>query len=381
MLMLRNHRLLLLLCLLLNDPLCLSQQIGKIRNKSLVVSADVDLHGSVVNLPKGFTLEIKGGKIKNGTLVGNQTKVLCSGKVFDHVHINGTWNVPEISTSMFVDLSYNNALKDVLALAHPKVQNTIIIEQGDYRVSAYKNADVCLTVPSNSTLIVQGSIRLQPNTFPRCDIVRAKGNNIKITGNGSIIGDKHTHLGTTGEWGMGIRFHGAINASVSGLTIKDCWGDCIYVGGNSKNVQIDKCILDHGRRQGISVTKADGVTIKNCKISNVSGTKPQCAIDIEPNANDTVDHVLIENVEVVNCEGGFLATVGKKNVEKKKIGKVQIRNCRVSVLGIYPIRMTNCEYLLVEDCVINAKNENSAIYTKNNRSAVVRNNIVNGKKK
>lgn len=381
MLMLRNHRLLLLLCLLLNDPLCLSQQIGKIRNKSLVVSADVDLHGSVVNLPKGFTLEIKGGKIKNGTLVGNQTKVLCSGKVFDHVHINGTWNVPEISTSMFVDLSYNNALKDVLALAHPKVQNTIIIEQGDYRVSAYKNADVCLTVPSNSTLIVQGSIRLQPNTFPRCDIVRAKGNNIKITGNGSIIGDKHTHLGTTGEWGMGIRFHGAINASVSGLTIKDCWGDCIYVGGNSKNVQIDKCILDHGRRQGISVTKADGVTIKNCKISNVSGTKPQCAIDIEPNANDTVDHVLIENVEVVNCEGGFLATVGKKNVEKKKIGKVQIRNCKVSALGMYPIRMTSCESLLVEDCVINAQNENSAIYTKNNRYVVVRNNIVNGKKK
>jgi parallel beta-helix repeat protein len=244
---------------------------------------------------------------------------------------------------------------------------------------AQKNADVCLAVPSNSTLIINGTVRLKPNYYPRCDIIRAKGNNIKISGSGSIVGDKHTHLGTDGEWGMGIRFHGAINSSVRDLTIKDCWGDCIYVGGNSKNVLIEKCKLDHGRRQGISVTKADSVTIKNCKISNVGGTNPQYAIDLEPNPNDTVNHILIENVEVANCEGGFMATIGKKNVEKKNIGKVQIKNCNVSALSNYPIRMTSCESLSVEDCIINAKNENSAIFTKNTRSVVVRNNLINVK--
>lgn len=378
--MLRKHCFFLLLCLLWSEPSCFAQQIGKIRNKSLVVSTDVDLHGSVVNLPKGFTLEIKGSKIKNGTLVGNQTKVLCSGKVFDRVHINGTWNVPEISTSMFVDLSYENALKDVLALANPKVRNTIIIEKGDYIVKANKNKDACLTLTGNTELILNGVIRLLPNEYPRYDIIKANGHNISIRGKGMIVGDKHTHLGHEGEWGMGIRFHGAINASVSGLTIKDCWGDCIYVGGNSKNVQIEKCVLDHGRRQGISVTKADGVTIRDCKISNVSGTKPQYAIDLEPNANDTVDHVLIEKVEVVNCEGGLLATKAKRNTETKKIGDVQIRNCKVSALSNYPICMKSCESLTIENCIINAKNDNSAIYTKNTRSVVVRNNVINVKK-
>lgn len=378
--MIRNKWYFLLLCLLLNDSFCFAQQIGKIINKSIVVSTDVDLRGANIDLPKGFTLEIKGGRIKNGTLIGNQTKLKCSGKVFNRVQIKGSWNVPEISTSMFTDLSYDNALKDVLALAHPKVQNTIVIEKGDYYVTAHKNADVCLTVPSNSTLIIQGSIRLRPNAFPRCDIVRAKGNNIKINGNGNIIGDKHTHLGTDGEWGMGIRFHGATNSSVRGLTIKDCWGDCIYVGGNSKNVTIENCWLDHGRRQGISVTKADDVVIRNCKISNVSGTKPEYAIDLEPNANDTVDHILIENVETVACEGGIKSTIGKRNVEKKKIGQVTIRNCKLNALSKYPIRMESCESLTVEDCIINTKNENSAIYTKNTRSVVVRNNVINVKK-
>ena len=85
--MLRKHSFFLLLCLLLSDSFCFAQQIGKIINKSLVVSTDVDLHGSVVNLPKGFTLEVKGGRIKNGTLIGNQTKLKCSGKVFDRVQI------------------------------------------------------------------------------------------------------------------------------------------------------------------------------------------------------------------------------------------------------------------------------------------------------
>lgn len=343
----------------------------------ILITQDIDLKGAAYKLPPQKILEFKGGKIKNGTIIGNQTMLKCSGKVFDRVQIKGTWNVPEISTSMFTDLSYDNALKDVLALAHSKVQNTIVIEKGDYYVTAHKNADVCLTVPSNSTLIIQGSIRLRPHAFPRCDIVRAKGNNIIISGNGNIIGDKHTHLGTDGEWGMGIRFHGATNSSVRGLTIKDCWGDCIYVGGNSKNVTIENCWLDHGRRQGISVTKADSITIKNCKILNVNGTNPQFAIDLEPNANDTVNHILIENVEVVDCEGGVLAVVGKRNAEKKKIGQVTVRNCKLSAISRWPLRMKRCEHVSIENCTINATNEKAAIYSSDIYNLVVKGNTIN----
>lgn len=361
---------------LVNDTIPF-QTLGRVENNKIVIDHDVDLKGCACILPKGITLVVNGGAVKNGTLKGNMTRLEFKGLVFDKVAIMGSWDVPQISTSMFTDLSYDNALKDVLALAHSKVQNTIVIEKGDYYVTAHKNADVCLTVPSNSTLIIQGSIRLRPNAFPRCDIVRAKGNDIIISGNGSIIGDKHTHLGTDGEWGMGIRFHGATNSSVRGLTIKDCWGDCIYVGGNSKNVTIENCWLDHGRRQGISVTKADDVVIRNCKISNVSGTKPEYAIDLEPNANDTVNHITIENVETVACEGGVLATIGKKNVEKKNIGQVTIRNCKLNALSKYPIRMKSCERVSIENCTINVTNEKAAICSSDISNLVVKGNTIN----
>lgn len=375
----KNKTVFILLCLINTVTYCFSQQFSQINDKIIIASGIIDLHGATKCLPKNYTLIVKNGIIKNGTLIGNQTKLQCSGKIFDNVHIKGIWNIPHISTSMFVDLSYENALKDVLALANSKMRNTITIEKGNYKVKANKNKDACLTLCGNTELILNGVIQIIPNEYPRYDIIRANGRDISIRGNGMIVGDKHTHLGSTGEWGMGIRFHEAMNASVSGLTIKDCWGDCIYVGGNSKNVLIEKCILDHGRRQGISVTKADGVSIKKCRISNVSGTNPQYAIDLEPNANDTVKNILIENVEVVDCEGGFLATIGKKNVEKKNIGKVQIKNCNVSALSNYPIRMTSCESLSVEDCIISVKNEKSAIYTKNICSVIVRNNVINVK--
>ena len=371
---LRNNWFFLMLCFLLNCSLCFSQQLGEIRDKSIIVSSDVDLHGDVVKIPKGLTLVIKGGSIKNGTLVGDRTKLKCSGKVFDRVHIEGTWNVPEISTSMFADLSYDNALKDVLALSHPKVQNTIVIEKGDYQVVAQKNADVCLIVTSNSTLIIDGTIRLQPNAFPRCDIIRATGDNINISGNGSIIGDKHTHLATDGEWGMGIRIQGAKNTSVKGVTIKDCWGDCVYVGGDSKNVLIEDCLLDHGRRQGISVTKADSVIIRNCKISNVKGTKPEFGIDLEPNVGDIVDHITIENVVISDCVGGILATVGKKNVKRKTIGNITIKNCTISIYDLYPISLRAFDTATVEGCNIKTNDKRAAINISTSKKVEVRDN-------
>lgn len=357
------------------DTISFDLQWGTDKDK-ILITQDIDLKGDVYKLPHKKTLEFKGGIIKNGTLIGNQTALQYSEKVFENVHIKGTWLVPRISSSMFVDLSSENSLKNVLALANPNVPNTIVIEEGDYRVAAQKDTDVCLTVPSNSTLIINGTIRLKPNEFPRCDIVRIKGNNIKISGNGNIIGDKHTHLGTDGEWGMGIRFHGAKNASVKGITIKDCWGDCVYVGGNSKHVSIENCKLDHGRRQGISVTKADDVVIKNCTISNVCGTKPEYAIDLEPNANDTVDHIIIENVETVACEGGVLATIGKRNVEKKKIGQVTIRNCKLSAISKYPLGMKRCELVSIENCTINAANEKAAIYSSDISNLVIKGNTI-----
>lgn len=322
--------------------------LGKPAKGEITIKDTVDLGNRKCSLPAGITLCFKGGLIRNGTLEGNKTRLKSSKACFERVRVLGTWNVPTISSALFRDLSYDNALKDVVALSDSTIKNKIIIEPGDYIVTAYKNGDICIPINGNTDFILKGTIRLTPNDYRNYYIVQAQGKHITIRGNGTIIGDKHTHTGDSGEWGMGINLDHAHHVLIKGLTVKDCWGDCIYVGSESTDVRIEDCLLDHGRRQGISITSAKGVTIKNCTITNVGGTAPEYAIDVEPNKGETVDNVTIEEVKVKDCRGGFLVYGKAPNAH---VGKVVINNCCIEGARKIPISIIKCLSARVEKCV------------------------------
>lgn len=324
-------------------------------NSTVIITKNWNLNGKTVVLPEGVTLNVKNGVIQNGTLVGKKTKLAGKEKgVFNKVKIGGTWNVPTISSSLFVDLSEDNALRNVMALTDTRVRNVVTIEKGTYSIKLVKNQETGLYVRSNTTLILNGTIRLKPNSFTNYHVVEATGNSIVIKGTGSIVGDKDSHTGKSGEWGMGLDVARGNNVRISGLIIKDCWGDCIYIGDKSKNVIIDSCILVNGRRQGISITSADGVTVKNCHISKVSGTDPQYGIDVEPNKGCEVDNVLIENVVVTDCYGGISCwhDIGAK------IGRVTVRNCKVShTKAKYPVRLMRAGSVALTNCEVESESD------------------------
>lgn len=332
--------------------------LGKIIGDKIIIAKTVNLRGNRVVIPEGFTLEFKKGVIKNGILVGNQTKVICQKKAFEHVSIEGSWNVPRISTTMFVDLDYENSLRDVFALTNPKIHNTVYVGRGNYILKARKNCDRCIDIGSNTDVMLEGNLNLMPNNFTNYNILHLSGENIRVNGQGTVVGDKHTHTGTKGEWGMGVDIDNGNSVSVSGITIKDCWGDCIYIGGNSRNIIIDNCTLIHGRRQGISITSANGVTIKNCRITDVGGTRPEYAIDVEPNAGDVVDNVIIDGVVSYDCKGGLCAYGTAPNA---KIGSIIIRNCDISSEPRMTIEMDKCESVVIEHNRITRHNNKRVI--------------------
>ena len=355
------------------DTIPYKEVFGELEQEALVICNDVDLKGKVCCLPEGMLMKFCGGVIKNGALVGNGNKIEITGKCFERVRISGTWDVPEISTSMFKDLNYDNSLKDVVALANPAIANRIVIEEGDYQVSAQRSGETCLAIGNNTKLLVNGTIRLTPNVFQSYHIIEINGENIAVSGKGIIAGDKHTHVGNAGEWGMGIMIRHASNVRLSGLTIKDCWGDCVYVGGNSKKVLIENCHLDHGRRQGISITSADGVTVKDCTISNVGGTAPEYAIDIEPNRGNSVNHIVIDNVVAKDCKGGIGAN---KNAEDAWIGNVTIRNCTISAVRKAMANLNTCDTVIIENNDMAQELGKRGIVCRGNNHVVVVNNSV-----
>ena len=251
-----------------------------------------------------------------------------------------------------------------------------VIPAGEYLIRITKEKGAWLTVGDNTELVINGNIQLESNGLRSCDIIKVTGRNVRIHGRGSITGDRRTHKGKDGEWGMGVRFHGARDVILNGLTIKNCWGDCIYIGGESKNVKIDGCELRDSRRQGISITKANGVTISDCRIANISGTMPQYAIDIEPNKQCVVDNVLIEGVTVKNCEGGFRAILGKKTYDNARIGKVEIRNCQVKANSRHTIHLVGCDQAIVRDCMIETRKGEKSVLSRHVGKLTEKNNKV-----
>ena len=77
-----------------------------LKDPSLNWNNDIDLGGKVAQLLSNITLIPGKGVFKNGSLVGNDTKIKGVGILFENVKIHGSWIAKEVSTRMFENLEY-----------------------------------------------------------------------------------------------------------------------------------------------------------------------------------------------------------------------------------------------------------------------------------
>lgn len=192
-----------------------------------------------------------------------------------------------------------------------KVGGTVYFPDGTCLVSAPSARSGAIVMKDRVKLkLASGAtIKLAPNGFDECYIIDVTGvSKVGIQG-GSIMGDRTTHTGSTGEWGMGINLSDAANVVIKDIHISNCWGDGIYMGtesesGYCQNITIDNVVCDSNRRQGISVISVKGLVVRNSQGNNTRGTEPQSGMDIEPNFNTQFLHdIVIENFRTSNNAG------------------------------------------------------------------------------
>jgi len=214
---------------------------------------------------------------------------------------------------------------------------TVFIPDGTYMIDALTS----LRIKSKMTLRLSGGAILKaiPNKEVKYHIILIAGvSNVNIIG-GTVQGDRATHTGTSGEWGMGIRICNSMNVLIDGVTAKDCWGDGFEIDrGISNNILNDvmpvnitlvNCIADNNRRQGLSIISANGVIIQNCTFKNTNGADPQAGIDLEPNcATDIINNVQILNCQIFNNARSGITTNGK-------LGRDAIKNVTISGNNVY----------------------------------------------
>jgi len=232
--------------------------------------------------------------------------------------------------------------KDYTIFIQKALDENRVVLFPDFPILINKNG---LSVSSNSKLIFRYNSRLimQPNSSQRfsiLDITRKR--NIQIY-NPYLHGDKDLHLGNEGQWGMGINIISSNNIQIYEPIITDNWGDGIYLGNRSKgdnnNITILGGLLDNNRRNGISIISGSNVYIKNTYITNVFGTLPMAAIDIEPNNTiSKISNVNINNIKVFNCLVGLQVTLhnfGSKEINQKATVNITGLNVQNSSKGVY----------------------------------------------
>ncbi|MCM1088162.1 MAG: Ig-like domain-containing protein [Muribaculaceae bacterium] len=241
---------------------------------------------------------------------------------------------------------------------NPDKWDYLYIPAGVYKIGATvtkENGFGGIVLTENQKLIMSPSallVAIGNNCSNDFHMIYAFGrDNVTISG-GQLIGERDIHTGKGGESGHGIQIAGCTNVHISDVEISKCWGDGIWLGiynngtmVRSNGVTIENCNLHDNRRNNLSITDADNVTIDNCQFNYAKGTDPQFGIDIE-NEYGTTQNVKIYNstfkgnaraslgiitaangVRIENCEmdGYFYNDAGKNVVLKNnKIDKSKI---------------------------------------------------------
>lgn len=194
-----------------------------------------------------------------------------------------------------------------------KPGTTIKIPAGNFKVNALKS----INLKSNISLELSPKTTLNviPNKLGNYQVFNINNvQNVRITG-GTLIGDKYTHLGNSGEWGMGVEIRDSQNISISNMSIDKMWGDAIYVGTAGKNstynIKLNNIRMNENRRQGISIISVKKLTGNNIHISNTRGADPASGIDIEPNnKNNILQDINFKKLHTINNAGsGFIVSL------------------------------------------------------------------------
>ena len=168
----------------------------------------------------------------------------------------------------------------------------------------------CLKLRSNRLMNLNlSTLKINnPNNYTATSLLRLANVNNVIIYKGKLIGDRDSNT-NKGEHGHGIRILNSKNIEITGIEITDMFGDGIDIDTRydssdiSENIIISNSIVRRVRRNGIAVSTASNVTIKNCYISQVYGTAPQSCIDIETNYPDRpsrnikiIDNTLLNDI-------------------------------------------------------------------------------------
>jgi nitrous oxidase accessory protein NosD len=213
--------------------------------------------------------------------------------------------------------------------ALPVAGGVVNVPSGDYLIDPV----VGVKLRSRMHLAMAPGARLiaKPNAAERAYVLNAhRVSDVEISG-GRIIGEREAHKGTTGEWGHGVMIRGSERVTVRDLHVSHCWGDGISIGGAkvaagtilpSSDVVIERVRCVGNRRQGLTIGRSRRVRVYDSEFNDTAGTLPACGIDVEPDAGDVAQDILIERCVARGNRGAGIQLY-------KRVVDATVRDCLI----------------------------------------------------
>ncbi|WP_316414666.1 right-handed parallel beta-helix repeat-containing protein [Mesoterricola silvestris] len=259
---------------------------------------------------------------------------------------------------------------------------TVEIPDGTYLINATaREGKSGLLLGSRMTLRLapRAVLKAMPSASPGYAIVAVdKATDVTIQG-GRIQGDRDTHQGLAGEWGMGLSITASARVRVQGLTVSDCWGDGFYVARACSDLSFDQVVADRNRRQGMSIVGGQDIQVRSSTFRNTQGTPPECGIDVEPNAGETVTRLLIADCTITGNRGGGIAGGPPARYSNSAFfNNSQIVHNLIAGNRGFGIGISACDGNLIKDNTIQATDGYGIHLRTNATGMTVRGNTVTG---
>ncbi|WP_298540314.1 hypothetical protein [uncultured Aquimarina sp.] len=337
---------------------------GIASNSSVTISCTMDLEGATINLPANTTLIFDNGQIINGTLqfasggtidgdllninLDIQGEVILSDNSFDFR--SNRWEIK--SGTVSDEIAEQNKLNLQSAIDLSKRLGAQIFNTDEldafFKVGLGHGGQQGLSengihIPSNFRLEMSENtyLRVQPTHFPWYVLLSTyKVENVTITG-GTLIGDRYEHdysdfidgdniSRKTHEWPALIVTAGSSNIVFENINIEHSTGDGFIVGSAgfrtnpgavwNEGIVLRNCTLDGNRRNNISITDGENITVVDNLIINAgdgptnpngvfnsAGVNPRYGLDVEPYVEyasfdfaSRVQYEWVENVSISN---------------------------------------------------------------------------------
>lgn len=177
---------------------------------------------------------------------------------------------------------------------------------------------VGLRIPSGRSILFESGSQLMIVSMrsPSYAVVAIDNASDVILVNPFVTGERKSHLGSTGQQGMGIAIRSSKNVTIFNGKATDCWGDGLYIGRkgkqgvNSKNIRIIGFSADNNRRNGVSVVTVEGLYMESVYSRGANGQLPMAGIDIEPNGDgDRLIDINLRNI-YTSLNGGKGLQIG-----------------------------------------------------------------------